>query len=161
MKRYAPKIWCPELAVVPGSPQHPCISFHWFVGRTCLSKANEGSKSPGMLTERTCKRIEALVGHLWAICCGLFAWKSIEIISLKVTENDLDQFWSNRILFFKEWTKTKKSMISGFLDPSEPLFMDSTTPNYCKTYKNLWELFWNIFVLRIWGSRNLAMSHEP
>ena len=68
----------------------------------------------------------------------LFVWK----ICLKAPGNDSDQFCCDQILVLLcEGPKPNISMISGFLSPGEPLFMDLNTPEYFKTYKKIWKHF--------------------
>ena len=49
--------------------------------------------------------------------------------------NYSDQFWSNMFSISLERPKPNISMISGFLDPCEPLRMDLNIPKHFQTYK--------------------------
>ena len=68
-------------------------------------------------------------------------------MGLKVLGNYLDQFWSNTIsVLLFEGTKSPNSMVSGFLTPGEPLFMDLI--NIPRDFKHIRknETFSEIFV---------------
>ena len=58
------------------------------------------------------------------------------MITLKAPRNYSDQFWSNQIsVLLLEGPKSPNSMISGFLSPWEPLFIDLDIPKYWKRLK--------------------------
>ena len=79
---------------------------------------------------------------------GYFYGKYVEIISLKAPGNYLDRFWSNKIaVLLLERPTPNMFMISGFLTPGGPLFMDLDIPNYFNKYKKKWKHFRNIFFL--------------
>ena len=57
------------------------------------------------------------------IFCFFFYGKYVEVIGLKAPGNDSVSFWSDKILVLLcEGPKPNMSMISGFLNPKEPLF---------------------------------------
>ena len=59
-----------------------------------------------------------------------------EITGLKVPGNYSGPLWSNNFsISFLERQKTQHFMMSGFLDPWEPVFMDLNIPNYFAKYK--------------------------
>ena len=66
------------------------------------------------------------------ICWHLLGYLNVtyvEIIGLEAPGNYLDRFWCNQIsVLLLEKPKPDISMISGSLDPSDPLFMDSNIP---------------------------------
>ena len=68
-------------------------------------------------------------------------------MGLKAPGNYLDQFGSNQMpVLLSEKSKPPNSMISGFVDPGEPVFMDFNIPKYLKTYKKIWQHFGFIFI---------------
>ena len=73
--------------------------------------------------------------YLLGYCYG----KCVQIIGLEAPGNYLDQRWSNKILVRDQ--NLNISMISGFVSPGEPLFMDLNIPKYFKIYKKLWTHF--------------------
>ena len=78
------------------------------------------------------KNTYAIVGN-WL---GYLYGKYVQIIGLKVQGNYSDQFWSNKILVLVcEGPKLNMSMISGFLDPWDPSFMDLNIPKDFKKYQ--------------------------
>ena len=67
--------------------------------------------------------------HVLAFVGDHFYSKFIEIISLKAPQNYPASFWSNTIsVLFCEGPKSQNSMISRFVDPWEPLFIDLNIP---------------------------------
>ena len=71
-----------------------------------------------------------------------FYRKDVQIIGSKAPGNYLDQFWSNKVLVLLcEGPESPNSMISGFLNPGEPLFMDLHRENTSKIYKLIMETF--------------------
>ena len=69
-----------------------------------------------------------MLGHVYG--------KYDSIISLKALGNYSYQFWSNEMLvLLLERPKPNISMISGFLSPGGPLFMDLNVPKYSEKYK--------------------------
>ena len=68
--------------------------------------------------------------------------KYVEIIGLKAPGNYLDQFWFNIIpMLLCEGPKPNMFMISGLLNPREPLFMLFNMPNYFKNLRKVWKHF--------------------
>ena len=68
-----------------------------------------------------------LLGHLFG--------KLMEITGLKAPGNYDDQFWSNKVsVLLLERPKSQNPMISGLLDPWDPLI-------YTGEYKKIWEQF--------------------
>ena len=66
---------------------------------------------------------------------GRFYGNFMEIIGLKAPGNYSASFRSNNFRFaYVRDQKTNIVMISGFVDPGQPLFMDLNIPNYFKTY---------------------------
>ena len=62
--------------------------------------------------------------------------ENVLIISLKAPGNYSASFWCNKISVLScEGPRAQNSMISGFLDPWEPVFMDVNIPKYFKRYK--------------------------
>ena len=68
------------------------------------------------------------------------------MISLKAPGNHSDQFWFNKIpILLCEGPKPPNYMISGFLDPWEPLSMDLNIPKlFFGNIRKLWIQFQNI-----------------
>ena len=59
---------------------------------------------------------------------GLFMGEMC-LIGLEAPGDYLDKFWSNKRLFLLlERPKSQNAMMSGFLSPGEPLFMDLDIP---------------------------------
>ena len=75
------------------------------------------------------------LGYVWVKC--------VEITSLKAPGNYSDQFWSNKILVLLcEGQKPNISMISAFLNPWSPVFMDFINiPNDFKKIRKSMETF--------------------
>ena len=80
------------------------------------------------------------------VICELFLWRYVEIIGLKVPGNYCDQFWFNKILVLLcEGPKPLISVISVFLTPGGPLFMELNILKYFHKYeKHMETLFKNI-----------------
>ena len=82
-------------------------------------------------------------------------------MGLKAPGNYLDQFWSNKIsVLLLERLKPPHSMISGFLNPGEPVFMDLIYQITSNSIKAHGHIFKNIIYinLRIWNFENVAKS---
>ena len=61
-----------------------------------------------------------------------------QIISLKAPGNYSASSWSNKIsVLLYEGPKPPNSVISGFVDPWEPLFVDLNIPNSFLKYTNI------------------------
>ena len=77
--------------------------------------------------------------------------KYVRIVGLKASGNYSDQFRSNKMsVSFCEGPKLPNSMISGFVSPWEPLFIDLNIPKYFAKYKAIEETCrTSIFVKRI------------
>ena len=81
-------------------------------------------------------KVCALQAHTMAMF-GIFSChfdrKHVQTIGLKAPMNYYDQFRSNQkfdFIFLLERPKPNTSMISGFSNPGEPLFMDLNLPKY-------------------------------
>ena len=70
--------------------------------------------------------------------------------------NYLDQCWSNKILVWLcEGPKPQNSMISGFPDPWNPVFIDLNIPNYFNEHEKYMESVAFSFINRvIWNFEN-------
>ena len=78
------------------------------------------------------KIVYAIVGHLLGCLYG----KAVEIIGLQALGIYSASFWSNKIsALLCAGPKPNISIISGFLTPRGPLFMDFNIPKYyvCKS----------------------------
>ena len=79
---------------------------------------------------------------------GYFAGKYVQITGLKAPGDYSNQFWSDKILVLLcEGPKPPNSMVSGFLDPSDPLFLDLNRPEYFKHIRKVWKHFRKILFL--------------
>ena len=77
-----------------------------------------------------------------------FYSKFMEKIGLQAPGNYSASFRSNKIsVLLCEGPKPNLFMISGFLSPREPLFMDLLIPNYCKNSKKITDIFLEILFL--------------
>ena len=66
----------------------------------------------------------------------------VQIKSLKAPGNYSDQFWSKKIsALLCEGPKPNISMFSGFVNPWEPLVMDSIILEYFENIGKLWKHF--------------------
>ena len=75
---------------------------------------------------------------------------------MKAPGNYLDQIWSNKIsVLLCEEPKPNISMISGFLRPGEPLFIEFIIPNYFNIIRKTWKHVW--LFLQIWESTQLKI----
>ena len=74
-----------------------------------------------------------------------FNGKYVQIIGLKAPGNYSASSWLNKILvLLSEGPKPNISMISGFLTPREPLFIDLKIPKDFKKYKKYGNVFKHI-----------------
>ena len=72
----------------------------------------------------------------------LLLWKYVELIGLKAPDNYSDQFGSNKIsVLFCEGPKPNMSILSGFLNPGGPLFMDLHLQNTSKHIREIGNMF--------------------
>ena len=68
-------------------------------------------------------------------------------MGLKAPGKYLDQFWSNKLLvLLLEKLKPNISMISGFLEPWEPLFVDLDILKYHNNISKLWKRFFKLLL---------------
>ena len=79
---------------------------------------------------------------VFCIFFGNLHGRFVQTIGLKVLGDYLDQFWYNKMsVLLCEGPKPPNSMISGFVSPGEPLFMDLNISKYFKQYKKDMEVF--------------------
>ena len=69
--------------------------------------------------------------------------------------------WSNNIaVLLCEGPKPPSSMISGFLSPGGPLFMDfNNIPNYSNEYKKIWKRLENSFFNKFENLKNEVLEN--
>ena len=81
-----------------------------------------------------------------------------KIIGLKALGDYLDQFSSNKVsVLWFGGQKPNIFMISGFVDPWDPLFLDFNIPNDFKKYKKIMETFLKILFVYILESEILKV----
>ena len=105
--------------------------------------------SCGLLRCRPCRRLREIIGKtqktprrfVFEFFCDFYG-TYVSIIGLKAPGNCSGSFWSNEIsVLLCEGPKPPNSMISNFLSPGEPLFIDLDIPNYLNEHKKIMETF--------------------
>ena len=80
--------------------------------------------------------------HIFLHCLSICFGKAAQIRDSKAPWNYSHQFWSNMFnVLLLERPRPHSSMISGFLSPGEPLFIDLNIPKYFKDIRIIWKPF--------------------